>query len=114
MKKILTFCLLMGFILLPATVMAAGPRGQGNAGAQDNAPALQEQTGDSGTFAGQYMFCSRNGDTISGTNGNGKMLRIRDCTAEGSQAKTMARNQTRLRDGSCGNCPGRSAAATAA
>lgn len=114
MKKMLAVCLLLGLILLPATVMAAGPRGQGNGNAQDTAPALQEQTDNSGTVAGQYTFCSRHGDSISGKNGNGNMLRIRDCTAEENQAKTMTRNKTRLRDGSCGNCPGQSPAATAA
>lgn len=112
MRKILAVCLLLGLVLVPATVMAAGPRGQENGNAQGAAPVLQEQTGTPGTVTGQYQFCARHGDSISGANGNGKMLQIRDCTAAGTQAGTMARNQTRLRDGSCGNCPGRSATAT--
>lgn len=114
MRKILAVCLLLGLIVLPATVMAAGPGGQGNGNAQGATPVLEEQTGESGTLAGQYQFCARHGDSISGAHGNGKMLRIRDCTADGGQAKAMARNQTRLRDGSCGTCPGQSAAATTA
>jgi len=112
MRKILAVCLLLGLVLVPATVMAAGPRGQGNGNAQGAAPVLQEQTGTPGTVTGQFQFCARHGDSISGANGNGKMLRIRDCTAAGTQAGTMARNQTRLRDGSCGNCPGQTGAAT--
>jgi len=101
----LAICLILGLILVPATVMAAGSQGQGKIGAQGNAPVLQEQTGEPGAAACQHQFCTRNGFDDSGTSGNGKMLRIRSCTAEGNEVKTMARNQTRLRDGSCGTHP---------
>lgn len=105
MRKILALCLLLGLVMVPAAVTAAGSQAQGIRGGQGNAALLQEQTDESGTAAGQYQFCARHGSTDVSKAGNGKMLRIRDCTKAGPEAGGMARNQTRLRDGSCGNCP---------
>ncbi|MCU0631993.1 MAG: hypothetical protein MUC66_03325 [Methanolinea sp.] len=107
MRTLLILCLLLGLILVPATVMAAGSQGQGKSGAQGSAPVLQEQTDGSENTAGQYQFCAKHGLNDVSKSGNGKMLRIRSCTGDGEQdqVRTMARNQTRLRDGSCGNCP---------
>lgn len=106
MRKTLALCLLLGIILLPAAVMAAGVQGQGRIGAQGGARVLQEQT-DETVSAGQYQFCAQHGLNDVQRTGNGEMRRIRSCSGEGEmkQAKTMARNQTRLKDGSCGNCP---------
>ncbi|OPX73641.1 MAG: hypothetical protein A4E40_01184 [Methanoregulaceae archaeon PtaU1.Bin059] len=106
MRKTLALCLLLGIILLPATVMAAGTMGQGRTGVQGGAGVLQEQA-DETASAGQYQFCASHGlDDVQKT-GNGEMRRIRSCSGDGEmrQAKTMARDQARLRDGSCGNCP---------
>jgi len=109
MRKTLALCLLLGFVLVPATVMAAGGGGQGRSGAQRGAIALLDQADGTDAAAGQYQFCAQHGSNDVQKAGCGNMLRIRSCTGEGemSQAKTMARNQTRLRDGSCGNCPPR-------
>lgn len=105
MRKTLALCLLIGLILVPATVMAAGAQGQGRSGAQGDAPVLQEQTGETTAVAGHYQFCGKHGQNDVAKSGNGEMLRIRSCTGDGDRSGTMARNQTRLRDGSCGNCP---------
>ncbi len=106
MRKTLALCLLLGIILLPATVMAAGAGGQGRIGAQGGNPVLQEQT-DETSPAGAYRFCGQHGLNEGQKTGNGEMLRTRSWSGDGEmkQAKTMARNQTRLRDGSCGTCP---------
>ncbi|HOT03557.1 MAG TPA: hypothetical protein PK069_05205 [Methanolinea sp.] len=106
MRKTLAVCLLLGIVLLPATVMAAGAQGQGRSGAEGGARVLQEQAEET-TSAGQYQFCAQHGFNDVQKKGNGEMRRIRSCSGDGEmkQAKTMARDQTRLRDGSCGNCP---------
>lgn len=105
MRMILAICLISALVLLPATAMAANTGGQGRPGTQGNAFVSGEQSDGTVNAAGQYQYCARYGQTDAGSIGNGKMLRIRSCTGDGDQARMMSRNQTRLRDGSCGNCP---------
>ncbi|MCQ8894432.1 MAG: hypothetical protein NQU46_07375 [Methanolinea sp.] len=122
MKKVFILCLL-GLILLPAAVMAAGPHGQGNNGAKAGSPAVQEESAATADTQGQYQARAWHGLTDSSPRGQSEVSRPGTSTGIGNQVRTLAhnqtriregigdqvrtlaRNQTRLRDGSCGLCP---------
>ncbi|MDH7510245.1 MAG: hypothetical protein QHH04_04305 [Methanolinea sp.] len=104
MKKILTLCILL-LVLVPATVMAAGAHGQGKSGAGAPALGIGEQSLESTPACGQNRFCTMNGEENADQYRFAEMHRVSAGRGIGDQVRIMARNQTRLRDGSCGNCP---------
>lgn len=103
MKKTLTLCILL-LVLIPATVMATGAHGQGKSGAGTPALEIQEKSFESAPACGQNRFCAMNVQENTDQYRFAEMHRVSEGRGIGDQVRIMARNQTRLRDGSCGNC----------
>ena len=122
----IAICALIALIVVPAAVLAAGSQGSGNGNGiaqgtlvqQDTAMQAMHRFGDTTDHQyqcngnqtcaqKQFMYGAennaQNGNQVTGQ-GNGKMLQA--MSGDQQSAKDMDRNmnQTRLRDGSCGNC----------
>ncbi|MDD1718957.1 MAG: hypothetical protein LUQ25_02755 [Methanoregulaceae archaeon] len=126
MFRKIAICALIALMVVPAAVLAAGSQGSGNGngsaqgtdtagtGVQGmcqygkNAEHQFQCSGNQTATQKQFMYGSQNtaqsGNQVNGQ-GNGQMLRTRSCDLAGTQDQDRTRNQTRLRDGSCGNCP---------
>jgi len=126
MFRKIAICTLIALIVVPAAVLAAGSQGNGNGKGIAQGTQVQQDTatqamhrfgentghqyqcnGNQTCAQEQFMYGvennTQNGNQVIGQ-GNGKMFQAMSRDQQSAKDMDRNRNQTRLRDGSCGNC----------